>query len=136
MRHKRSDVNHDTYKLILEQCVQLMRQNAPYADGIDFTLPHWIPGRPVYDTEHALRYLMDKLTFHDYKVTRKGDSTVHVCWRHVKKRPRASPTPPPQAPAPKAGNGAPPLPSAPSVTGDIVQRLKQFNRQAKRIVLR
>jgi hypothetical protein len=145
MRNERADVNHDTYKLILGQCMYNIRQNVLYSDSVDFTLPPWIPGRPLYNIEHAIRYLIDKLSYHGYVVTRKAPQTIHVSWKQARKPKRdgkksdSSTKSLPEAPqAVQSGVvAAPPPPAASSSdTEAIVQKLQRFNKQVKRIVLR
>lgn len=145
MRNARADVNHETYKLILEQCMHTIRPHVLYSNSVDYTLPPWIPGRPLYDLDHAIRYLTDKLSYHGYTVTRKGTHTIKVGWKGVQKRRKCPPavtrntTPAVTATAEVLVTAAaPPPPAAPSstTTENIVHRLQNFNKQVKRIVLR
>lgn len=136
MRQKRSSINHASYKMILEQCMAVMREAAPFVDSVDYQLPPLVPGRPLFDVEHAMRYLIDKLEFHGYRVRRKGDAVLHINWRHAKTQHHKVPPPASEERGIKQVAGGkrvpPPLPQVPqNDTDDLVKRLQLFNKQAK-----
>jgi hypothetical protein len=108
LRVAKGAVNHESYKEIYGRVAARIRTAAARGDtSLAFTVPPLIPGRPLYDIEHAVRYNVDKLRRDGFTVQRdpETDATLHVDWKPtaaekaagVKKKPKPPPPPPPHA---------------------------------------
>ena len=106
LRVAKGAVNHESYKEIYGRVAARIRTAAARGDtSLAFTVPPLIPGRPLYDIEHAVRYNVDKLRRDGFAVQRdpETDATLHVDWKPtaaekaagVKKKPKPKPPPPP-----------------------------------------
>ena len=85
IQNVRTATNHDSYKIVLAQCMEAIRMAAPFATHADFSLPMFIPSRPIYDTRHAMRYVRDKLEYHGFRVTQTSPFSLSVDWSHAKR---------------------------------------------------
>lgn len=136
IRLDRARVNHETYKSILETAYARIRTRASAnATGMAFVVPAFVPGRPVYAHDHAVRYVTEKLRRGGFSVQHLSDNTIFIDWTPQKKnrhKPRPSTPPeyqskPPQSkskPKPK-----PKIPKSPSKTpADVTQRLELLKK--------
>jgi len=60
----KSKVNRDIYKELLRMCYRKIRtkiQLDKKTKSVEFVLPPFIIGKPVYNTAHAVRYITDAL---------------------------------------------------------------------------
>ena len=147
LSNTRSTTNHDSYRIVLGQCVDAIRSAAPFSTNTDFMLPVFLPSRPIFDLTHAVRYVAEKLRWHGFVVTHPSSFCLHIDWSRSMPRiaaperpsPSSPPTPPAHpVPAPSRAPGrrqAPPLPSPASSTAGLVCRLKGYERDAKRLRL-
>ena len=82
VKTRRAQVNHATYKNLYEAVCERIRKRTNYDTGITHLL-HSVPvlviGRPVYDVDHATNYIVDKLRYYGFKVTRLGTS-LFIDW--------------------------------------------------------
>ena len=100
MREDRSKVNHDTYKTIYHQITRRIEMHGRMGE-LDLTakVPHYVPGRPIYDVSHATRYVTEKLRIAGFDATSYGDATgdffVRISWKSAPKPSARPPGPPP-----------------------------------------
>lgn len=80
---KRASTNHETYKFLYNQVAEHIKKRdaAGFVDA-HYTVPAFVIGRPPYTHSHALRYVTDKLSLGNFRVTRH-DSMLHVEWGSV-----------------------------------------------------
>ena len=109
LRVSKGAVNHATYKGIFEKIAERVRRRASRGEStLEYGVPALVPGRPVYDPRHAVRYCVDKLTQRGFVVeeTPPGSGTLAINWRkEIQKPPKALPKALPQQPK------APPKPA-------------------------
>lgn len=154
LRLGKAAVNHATYKGIFEKIDQRIRARASRgAVTLEYRVPGLVPGRPVYDSRHAVRYCAEKLRQRGFVVTTTegapAGTLLHVDWRPSTARPAAAAAatataaaaaanaanaattgpPPPRAPprAPAAGGNA--LPALGASRGTISSRLDDLRRR-------
>ena len=122
VRARRASVNHETYKVILQRVYDRIRhQAAMNRSDLAYALPAIVPGRPVYDATHAMRYVTDKLRLGGFEVETDGP-TVYVSWK-----PRAPAKKPRHAASRKGDAGsaaAKPAAAAKPTPGDLSRRLE------------
>jgi len=81
VRARRASVNHETYKVILQRVYDRIRhQAAMNRSDLAYAVPAIVPGRPVYDATHALRYVTEKLRLGGFEVATDGPM-VYVSWK-------------------------------------------------------
>lgn len=104
LREDKSKVNHETYKTIYRQVTRRIEMHGQMGE-LDLTakVPHYVPGRPIYDVSHATRYVTEKLRIAGFEAISYGDATgdffVRISWKSVpKSTPRAA-RPPKSSPA-------------------------------------
>lgn len=79
--HKRLEVRKETYRAILEQLCRKIRSSADLGErSIFLTIPPFVVGYPVYDTEHATIYLQRQFTRLGYQVIRVDKMTLGISW--------------------------------------------------------
>ena len=122
VRARRASVNHETYKVILQRVYDRIRhQAAMNRSDLAYALPAIVPGRPVYDATHAMRYVTDKLRLGGFEVETDGP-TVYVSWKPA---PRAPAKKPRHASSRKGDAGAAkPAAAAKPTPGDLSRRLE------------
>lgn len=83
----RSRVNHETYRLILQQCYQAIQgsnnRNIYFAR---FVVPSSMPGRPAFEPRHATAYVLTKLLKGGFRacVLPPTAQLLHVQWDHAR----------------------------------------------------
>jgi hypothetical protein len=93
LRVTKGSVNHETYKSIYAKIQNRIKVAAARGDtSIQYRIPPLIPGRPMYDITHALRYNRDKLKLAGFNVF-ETDDVLDIDWRVVAEKP--PPLPPP-----------------------------------------
>ena len=125
VRVRRASVNHETYKLIVQRVYDRIRhQAAMNRSDLAYAVPAIVPGRPVYDATHALRYVTEKLRLGGFEVATDGPM-VYVSWKPPKnsaKNPHETTT------APTATHKKPSKPkhrpAAKPTPGDLSRRLE------------
>lgn len=103
VRARRAGVNHETYKQLYESVCERIRYHAEFdqdCSSLWYTVPPFVVGRPLYDREHALRYVFDKLTYHGFRVTRQNHS-LFIDWTPQPTRRRRRQRPVPKIPKPQ-----------------------------------
>lgn len=86
VRARRASVNHETYKVILQRVYDRIRhQAAMNRSDLAYALPAIVPGRPVYDATHAMRYVTEKLRLGGFEVETDGPM-VYVSWKPAPRR--------------------------------------------------
>lgn len=95
IRVRKGSVNHETYKGIHEKISNRITAAAQRGEtSVDYRIPPIIPGRPIYDINHAIRYNTDKLRNSGFTVE-CADDLLKIDWK-----PKKSQKPPPIAPQP------------------------------------
>ena len=126
IRVRKGSVNHETYKGIYEKISNRITAAAQRGEtSVDYRIPPIIPGRPIYDVTHAIRYNADKLRLAGFTVD-PVDDLLKIDWK-PKPKPKARQTP--QSPArPK-----PPQPTQQKVnfksSGAISQKLMDLKKK-------
>jgi hypothetical protein len=101
LREDKSKVNHETYKTIYRQVTRRIEMHGQMGE-LDLTakVPHYVPGRPIYDVSHATRYVTEKLRIAGFEATSYGDATgdffVRISWKSAPKTTAARPPKPPK----------------------------------------
>lgn len=68
-REARAAVNHETYKMLLGQVYDRVRARAANrVTHMSYQVPPLVPGRPLFATSHAARYIADKLRLGGFEV--------------------------------------------------------------------
>lgn len=109
LREDKSKVNHETYKTIYHQVTRRIEMHGQMGE-LDLTakVPHYVPGRPIYDVSHATRYVTEKLRIAGFEATSYGDATgdffVRISWKSAPKTTTtaARPPKPPKNVAPRS----------------------------------
>ena len=126
IRVRKGSVNHETYKGIYEKISNRITAAAQRGEtSVDYRIPPIIPGRPIYDVTHAIRYNADKLRLAGFTVD-PVDDLLKIDWK-PKPKPKARQTS--QSPArPK-----PPQPTQQKVnfksSGAISQKLMDLKKK-------
>ena len=83
--HEKAAVNRETYKQVLELCYKRIRatlKNDKTAREVVFVLPPFIVGKPVYNKDHAVRYIVGKLKHGGFKATPENDNrSIRIRWK-------------------------------------------------------
>ena len=94
IRLKKGAVNHETYKEIYGKITNRIKLAAARGESnLEFTIPPLIPGRPMYEMSHAMRYNRDKLIHNGYRVDTFSDDTLRVDWKPDANAPKTSARP-------------------------------------------
>ena len=126
IRVRKGSVNHETYKGIHEKISNRITAAAQRGETyVEYRIPPIVPGRPIYDINHAIRYNADKLRLAGFTVD-PVDDLLKIDWK-PKPKPKARQTP--QSPArPK-----PPQPTQQKVnfksSGAISQKLMDLKKK-------
>jgi hypothetical protein len=122
VRARRASVNHETYKVILQRVYDRIRhQAAMNRSDLAYALPAIVPGRPVYDAAHAMRYVTDKLRLGGFEVATDGPM-IYASWKPARQAtPVRDAATTPKKPKPKKPRAAPAAKPAP---GDLSRRLE------------
>lgn len=87
----KSKINRDIYKELLHMCYRKIRakiQMDKKTKSVEFVLPPFIIGKPVYNTRHATRYIIDSLHKGGFRTEVIEDGRlIRVAWgrTHVQK---------------------------------------------------
>lgn len=85
LRSNKGIVNHQTYKLIYERIQHRIQYAAKKGyTQTEYTIPPIVPGRPMYDVSHAVRYTRDKLRYNGFKVTEVHPDVLLIDWKPKK----------------------------------------------------
>lgn len=80
-RQARALVNHETYKGLLAQAQDRIRARALNdCKDLLWQVPPLVPGRPLYKTSHAARYVAEKLRVGGFSVEVASSKDVHVLY--------------------------------------------------------
>jgi hypothetical protein len=107
IRVRKGSVNHETYKGIYEKISNRITAAAQRGEtSVEYRIPPIVPGRPIYDINHAIRYNADKLRLAGFDVDPEDD-LLKIDWK-PKPQPKLkqsttsqSPTRPKPKPKPK-----------------------------------
>lgn len=110
IRVRKGSVNHETYKGIHEKICNRITTAAQRGDtSVEYRIPPIVPGRPIYDINHAIRYNADKLRHAGFTVDPEDD-LLKIDWKpqpqpqhHAdstpkKPKPKPKPKPTPKKP--------------------------------------
>lgn len=115
LRVTKGSVNHETYKGIYAKIQNRIKVAAARGDtSIQYRIPPFVPGRPIYDITHALRYNRDKLKLAGFRVVETED-VLGIDWRVVEK----PPPPKSKKPKPKAKPPEKPLATSNQMTSSF-----------------
>ena len=133
LRVEKGAVNHETYRGIFDKIVQRIELRAKRGGTeIEYRVPPIVPGRPIFDLGHAVRYCRDKLTHRGFRVTIADDVILVVDWKPttVQQQPHQQPAKKALPPTtPTQTTSAPPKKSQPTSTKDITKRLELLARK-------
>lgn len=91
---RRAQVNHETYKALFDACCNRIRRRATLPkppQGMYYTVPPMVWGRPPYKHSHALRYVSEKLRRNGFSVTEASPGVLYVDWSRRPPKPTPSP---------------------------------------------
>lgn len=78
----RCKANHDTYKVILDQCYDsIKRCNNMLIYQTQYAVPDKMPGRPVYNQLHAVKYVYRKLQRGGFQVVPLLPQVLYISWQ-------------------------------------------------------
>jgi hypothetical protein len=104
IRVRKGSVNHETYKGIYETISKRITAAAQRGEtSIEYRIPPLVPGRPIYDIKHAIRYNHDKLRHAGFAVD-THDDLLKIDWKPPPpppKKDKKHPTEPKPKPKPK-----------------------------------
>ena len=81
IRSEKAHVNHTTYKQIYGLIEMAIKRRAARGDtSTEFVVPPFVPGRPMYTLDHAIRYCKEKLQYNGFVVTLKDDVLL-IDWK-------------------------------------------------------
>lgn len=140
MREARAAVNHETYKMLLRQVHDRVRARAANRlTHMSFQVPPLVPGRPLFTTSHAARYIADKLRIGGFDVHVSSPHSdvhiVHATWetktpknkKQARKKERRTDR---EERRPLASsNSAPTLTSLPATMAEVNHRLNRLKAQ-------
>ena len=96
LRSNKGVINHETYKIIYERVQHRIQYAAKKGyTQTDFTIPPIVPGRPMYELSHAVRYTRDKLRYNGFEVTEVDTDVLQIDWKPKNGLFVPSQTPPP-----------------------------------------
>jgi hypothetical protein len=82
LRSNKGVVNHQTYKMIYERIQHRIQYAARKGyTQTDYTIPPIVPGRPMFDVSHAVRYTRDKLRYNGFRVTEIEEDVLRIDWK-------------------------------------------------------
>jgi hypothetical protein len=82
---QRAKLNHETYKeLYLKTTDHVRRRNELGFTTTRYHVPSFIVGRPIFNHDHAVRYVTEKLQKGGFKVI-KDDNEIIIDWTKQKK---------------------------------------------------
>jgi len=69
------------YKEILQDCYNRIKmRNSKGCTYLIFSVPVIVPGKPLYNVNEAIRYIMNKLVTGGFKVVVSMDMKIHITW--------------------------------------------------------
>lgn len=81
IRLDRARTNHESYKLVLQRVYDRIRNRTSLNHtDLSYSIPPFIPGRPVYDLSHAARYVTEKLQRGGFAVTGGTNGVLLIDW--------------------------------------------------------
>ena len=94
---QKASVNHGTYKQIYIKLEGIISRRASRGDtSLEYVVPPFVPGRPMYNIDHAVRYCKEKLQHNGFDVN-IGDvkDVLLINWKIPSKKRPPTPLPPP-----------------------------------------
>jgi len=86
---EKSQTNRETYRELLGLCERKIRHTISFdkrAKGVTFVLPPFIIGKPVYNKDHAVRYIVEKLIRGGFQATARNENhSILIEWKKKKK---------------------------------------------------
>jgi hypothetical protein len=112
----RRQKERDCFTSVLERCyTRIRRINAMYKSQCDFDVPMLVMGRPLFDMETCVKFMIRNLTGNGYYVELQPPRKLYISWGFFSHADRASrlpqhpqqlpPPPPSVVPAAKNGGG-------------------------------
>lgn len=97
IRAQKAGVNHATYKTIYNNIETAITRRAARGDtSLEYVVPPFIPGRPMYQLDHAIRYCREKLHLNGFNVSVKDGDVLLVDWKPPPQTTTGKPSQPPQ----------------------------------------
>lgn len=95
---EKSQANRMIYRELLDMCHRRIKTRVEQdkrATEVTFVLPPFIVGKPVFNKDHAIRYIVDKLKLGGFRAEPRSENhAVYVSWDVIgrrKKKPAAAP---------------------------------------------
>ena len=133
LRVSKGAVNHETYKEIYGKLSNRIKLAAARGEtSLEYRVPPLVPGRPMYDMSHAVRYNADKLRHAGFAVDARDD-VLTVDWKPPPAPPKAVAAKKKAAATPAAAAQTPPkntfVGSGPSTA--ISKKLQDLRKKLK-----
>lgn len=81
LRSKKGTINHETYKMIYGKIQNKIQLSASKGKtSIEYVVPPFLPGRPMFSVDHAVRYNRDKLRYNGFTVD-VVDDVLLIDWK-------------------------------------------------------
>lgn len=82
LRTQKGAINHETYRSIFDKITQRIETWAKRGQtSIEYRVPSLVPGRPIYDIRHAVRYCHDKLKHRGFRVDIQPPDVLFIDWK-------------------------------------------------------
>jgi len=89
---EKSQANRTIYKELLDMCHKRIKTSVERnkrATEVTFVLPPFIVGKPVFNKDHAVRYIVDKLKLGGFRAEPRSENhAVHVSWNVGRPKPK------------------------------------------------
>ena len=78
---EKNNKRNNIYRKILERCiVKIQKVNNMNQTELNYHVPGFLYGSPLYKYDDCVKYLENKLERRDFKVQKINDTTLHVSW--------------------------------------------------------
>jgi len=82
----RARQNHQTYKDLYNQCTEhIKRRNEMGQSMTRYHVPGFVVGRPLFNHQHAVRYITEKLERGKFHVEKRGTAELVIDWTNQKR---------------------------------------------------
>ena len=83
-RNIRAENNKEIYREFLKEAhTRIKRRNELKCTSLLYTVPPITFGKLLYNVNHAIQYISNKLRQGNFKVTLLHGTTMHIDWSHV-----------------------------------------------------
>ena len=85
---EKSQTNRETYRELFGLCERKIKHTISFdkkAKNVTFVLPPFIIGKPVYNRDHAVRYIVEKLARGGFRASAKDENrSIFIDWKKKK----------------------------------------------------